>query len=550
MKRRHFLLAAGSLAGAGITLAPGAAGQVRKLAPAIAGTPVAAWAAKAEALVPVLGRTVQRPRRLVRAVADPAAVLRFRMEPEAGADALEERVWRKGDSFILDFEGHRTGYLSFRLGTRGREPDAPARLRLVFGEVPTDVAEPFYPYRGTLSSAWLPDEVINVDYLPRAVRIERRHAFRYVKVEVLDTSRGFGIVFEDVQAEAVTSSGVPLAPSPFPGLLGRIDDISIATLRDCMQTAFEDGPRRDRRLWVGDLRLQALANYATFRRNDLVKRCLYLFAAFPNRDGLVPACVFEQPRARYGGIHIEDYAVLFNAALADYVEATGDLETGRELWPVALRQLELIGARVGAGDLYADPGDVWIFIDWSTGLAREAAMQGVLIYGYRRTLALSTVLGREADTRGYGERIARLTLAARKAYWRPETSTVVSGPAQQVSWASAAWLVLAGVLAKEEGARALRNAMRMPDAAKPVTPYLYHHVVEALLEVGMGREARALLESYWGGMVEAGADTFWEVYDPADPLSSPYGDIHIDSYCHAWSCTPSWLLRRPDFPHR
>ena len=46
-----------------------------------------------------------------------------------------------------------------------------------------------------------------------------------------------------------------------------------------MQTSFEDGPRRDQRLWVGDLRLQALTNYVTYKANDLVKRCLYLFAA-------------------------------------------------------------------------------------------------------------------------------------------------------------------------------------------------------------------------------------------------------------------------------
>jgi alpha-L-rhamnosidase len=548
MKRREFLLATASLAGSGILPAADAFGQRRKLASAIAGTPVAAWAAKAEALKPVLTRTLQSPRRLVRAVADPALALRFRMEEEAPAAALQERVWHKGDSFILDFEGHRTGYLSFRLGTRGREPDAPARLRLVFGEVPTDVAEPLYPYSGTLSSAWLPDEIVNVDYLPRTVRMARRYAFRYVKVEVLDTSPGFGIVFEDVQAEAVSSSGPMPAPSPYAGLLGRIDDVAVATLRDCMQTAFEDGPRRDQRLWIGDLRLQALANYATFRRNELVKRCLYMFAAFPNRDGLVPACVYEQPQARYGGIHIEDYAVLFNVALADYVAATGDLATGRELWPVALRQLELVGARVNGAGLYADSGDAWIFIDWNAGLQRDAAMQGVLVYGYRRTLALARVLGRAADTRAYPARIARLSEAARKSYWDAAGGTVHSGPARQVSWASAAWLTLAQVLSKEEGAQALRTAMAMPDALKPVTPYLYHYVVEALLDAGLGLEARRLLESYWGAMVEAGADTFWEIFDPAKPLSSPYGDIHINSYCHAWSCTPSWLLRRPDFP--
>jgi hypothetical protein len=24
---------------------------------------------------------------------------------------------------------------------------------------------------------------------------------------------------------------------------------------------------------------------------------------------------------------------------------------------------------------------------------------------------------------------------------------------------------------------------------------------------------------------------------------SPYGDHHINSYCHAWSCTPSYFIR-------
>ena len=210
------------------------------------------------------------------------------------------------------------------------------RLRFTFGEVPTDVAEPFYPYKGELSEAWLPDELINVDYLPHAVRMPRRYAFRYVKIEVLDTSPEFRIRFEDLKAHAVTSArGTPAPLAKETPLMQRIDAVSIATLRDCMQTTFEDGPRRDRRLWVGDLRLQALTNYHTFRSNDVVRRCLYLFAALPRADGLVAACVFEKPAARYGGLHIVDYAALFNVTLFDYVEATGDLATGRDLWPVA-----------------------------------------------------------------------------------------------------------------------------------------------------------------------------------------------------------------------
>jgi hypothetical protein len=83
-------------------------------------------------------------------------------------------------------------------------------------------------------------------------------------------------------------------------------------------------------------------------------------------------------------------------------------------------------------------------------------------------------------------------------------------------------------------------------AVVPGGPYLYHYVVESMLKCGMKKEARDLIESYWGGMVKAGADTFWEVYDPSNPFLSPYGDARVNSYCHAWSCTPAYLLRQGD----
>jgi hypothetical protein len=58
--------------------------------------------------------------------------------------------------------------------------------------------------------------------------------------------------------------------------------------------------------------------------------------------------------------------------------------------------------------------------------------------------------------------------------------------------------------------------MAHTDAVKPGAPYLYHYVIEAMIQVGMKEEAKGLLINYWGDMVNKGADTFWEVYDPKD----------------------------------
>ncbi|MBC7891390.1 MAG: glycoside hydrolase, partial [Sphingobacteriaceae bacterium] len=140
--------------------------------------------------------------------------------------------------------------------------------------------------------------------------------------------------------------------------------------------------------------------------------------------------------------------------------------------------------------------------------------------------------------------IKRLTEAARKNLLDKTTGLFVSGPTRQISYASQAWMVLGDVATKAEGQRALKAVVTAKDAVRQGAPYLFHYYVEALLHCGLNAEAREALKTYWGGMVQKGADTFWEVYDPQDELLSPYKFYPVNSYCHAWSCTPVYFIRK------
>ena len=73
---------------------------------------------------------------------------------------------------------------------------------------------------------------------------------------------------------------------------------------------------------------------------------------------------------------------------------------------------------------------------------------------------------------------------------------------------------------------------------------MMHHYVEAAVLCGEKEHALKLLRDYWGEMVNEGADTFWELYNPLDPDESPYGGTIVNSYCHAWSCAPAYFLRK------
>jgi hypothetical protein len=506
--------------------------------------------AKAEALKPTLTETIQHPIALVRTIADPTLPLGWRIETDAPIEALATRTYKRGDSFIVDFGGHRTGHLSFHLTGVGRGVDAPVRLRLTFGEVVTDVAEPFHPFHGMLSESWLPEEIITIDFLPQPVHLPRRYAFRFVKFDIIDTSPNFSARFEDLQAHALTSAQgtMPPLPANYPADLQRIDAVAAATLRDCMQTVFEDGPRRDQRLWMGDARLQALASYATFPNLDLVRRCLYLFAAYTRADGLIAADVYEKPVTSHGNEFLPDYCLFFVAALNDYLQHTSDTALPRELWPTAKRQIEILSQYVQPNGVFLAPRNLWVFIDWHPSLERTAAMHAVFLFGLRQALDLSQRLGLASETAHYPVLIERLEAAALTNFYDAPSGLFLSGDNRQVSLASQAWMALAEVGTLPVRQLALTTALARQDAIRPVTPFLYHYIVEALLVSNLHPQALTLLRTYWGGMIQAGADTFWEAYAPETPRLAPYGDFHINSFCHAWSCTPSYLLRKYPLP--
>lgn len=501
--------------------------------------------AKAEKLKPSLWKWRREPQHLISFQPDTTTYFGIRPVAEHAAAKLPSMAWGKEGDFILDFGIHMVGSLSFKLDLQGQAMDAPCRLRLTFGESPLDVTMGMENVSTWISTAWLPDEILNIDVCPAEIELPRRYSFRYLRVEVIDTSPKFKVSFSNIVCTCLSAVGPDCEMQSVTydnPLLRDIDSVSIMTLRDCMHTVFEDGPRRDRRLWIGDLRLQALANYATFKDFDLVKRCIYLFAAVPRTDGSIPACVFETPRFIPSSDYIVDYDALFASVIFDYVAASGDVEAGLELWPTVQECVKRALSYIDPSTHTFDQDrrkDGWVFLDWQQDLHRSAGAHGLLIFVLKSVNKLASILGKDAP---WDDKINELSTAAYD-FLDQDRQVFISGPAQQVSYACAAWLVMSGAFPMEIAKPALLNTLAHPDAVKPLTPYLWHYVCEALALVGAVDECVKTLTDYWGGMIAAGADTFWEAYDPADPKASPYGDVRNNSFCHAWSCTPVYLLR-------
>ena len=371
---------------------------------------------KAEENRPEIFKTKAVPKRIAELVKDETKLNGWGVEEaELSPENLSSLGMKRDDSVILDFGEHCVGRFSVDISSVGSPMDAPLYMRVRFGEIPAELAGDSSSYEGWLSKSWIQEEYIHLDELPAKLSLPRRYSFRYVELKVLDTSPKWQAVFENPEVVKETSADYGnLKEISVEEELKKIYEVSVKTLAECMQDVFEDGPKRDRRLWIGDLRLQALANYVTFDNVELVKRCLYLFGAMNTTEGKIPANVFVKPASLPDDTFLFDYSLFFISVLYDYETAHPDIEFSKELFPVK-------------------------------GIA---------------------------------------------------------------------------------------------------TPYMYHHVTEALFEAGLQEEAIRLLKSYWGEMLRLGADTFWEAFEPENPDYSPYGNPIVSSYCHAWSCTPVYLIHK------
>lgn len=462
-------------------------------------------------------------------------------------ESLKEKKLKKDDTVILDFGTHYVGHVTLDLASAGSHQDAPAYIYLKFAERLDELSVDTDTYNGWISKGWIQEEYIHVDVLPAKLELPRRYAFRYLEIKVIDVSLKFSLVINGVTGKAVSAVSedqVEMIQTD-DEILRKIDEVSVRTLKNCMQLVFEDGPKRDRRMWLGDLRLQARANYKTFKNVDLVKRCLYLFGGLTFNEGKIPACLFLEPEIEPDDTYLFDYALLYGSVLLDYYRATKDKKTLEDLYPIAIRQIEIGLTYLNEDGIIPDhSGEFWCFVDWGEGLNTQAASLAILIYAMRYGIRLAEYMGDEKTIAWLDEKMKVLKKTAVERFWDEKQHLFVSGEERQVSWATQVWMILARVFDQEKNRELILHTIEVNPRIRMVTPYMYHHYIDALIRSGEEERALDEIKRYWGEMIRDGADTFWELYNPYNKYESPYGSVIINSFCHAWSCTPTYFLRK------
>ncbi len=445
---------------------------------------------------------------------------------------------KSGDRVILDFGEHCVGYISFTLDNDGlvKITDSPVKLRFSFGEFPLEIVTPPEEYKGGLGSGWLQDEERSVVFTPYKGSLERRYSFRYLEISRAD-SAGFPIKITSLTAECVSAVRIEDAKklNTDDKLLQRIYDMSVTTLKECEQDVFEDGPKRDRRLWIGDLKLQAMTDYKVFGNLDLIKRCIYLFASATGEHKMVAPCIFPDSPPYVDEWTFCDYSLFFISCLYDWYKNTGDTKLIKELFGVAYTQMEAVSEKFNkeTGGFSLNP-----FIDWCPKLDKHIAILGVYIYTLRQLKELCEIVNIPTDKTD--SEIKKASECLQKHFCKEKGLFVT--PSGQISYHSQVWAILSDVLTKEEAVKLIEKINDTKTTFTMRTPYMMHYYIEALYKSGLKTEALAFIKEYWGKIADAGFACCPEIFNPADEFESPYHAPEINSACHAWSCTPAYWI--------
>lgn len=319
----------------------------------------------------------------------------------------------------------------------------------------------------------------------------------------------------------------------------RIFDICKYTFHLNSREFLLDGIKRDRWCWSGDA-------YQSYMVND------YLFADRALNRRTITALYGKPPVLEHVN-RINDYSALLIIGTWEYYFTTGDAEFIKFIYPRARALYEFIVSRLDEDGLVVErPGD-WIFIDWSD-IDRSGPLcaEQILLWQTHKAMAELTKLAGKTDEEAelYNERASALQTLIFERFWDERKKAFIdsyTSGKRHVTRHANIFAILFDFVPPETQSTMIRSVLENDAITKITTPYFEFFELMAFCKLGKIEYAQKMINSYWGGMLNLGATTIWEQYDPNDSGIEHYGMYGAKfgkSLCHAWGSGPVYLLGR------
>lgn len=321
--------------------------------------------------------------------------------------------------------------------------------------------------------------------------------------------------------------------------LNRIYEVSKYTFELNTREFFIDGIKRDRWIWSGDAYQSYLMNYYLYFDNETVKRTTY---ALRGKDPVT------------GHINtIMDYTFFWFLGIYDYYLYTGDKNFIAQNYDRMKTLIDYVLARRNKDGLMEWMTGDWIFIDWAAGLSKkgEVSFEQLLFARSLETMALCANI---VDDKDAASQYNTLAVDMRKKlfsiYWNEQQQALVHSrvdgkQTEEVTRYANMFSIFFDYFTEAQKQQVKKSVLLNDNIQKITTPYMRFYELEALCAMGEQNYVLKEMKDYWGGMLNLGATSFWEEYNPSQSGAAHlamYGRKFGKSLCHAWGASPIYLL--------
>ena len=440
------------------------------------------------------------------------------------ADPVSQKRIR-GDHVFADFGRETFGFLKLK-GVKGK-----GRIRIVYGESePEALCEAFNgPDQWEYVAAEPGDEQ----------RLKVSRGWRYVHVIPESGVSVEGVAMDEELCPLQRVGSFRCSDER----LNRIWDVSARTMEITTRELYIEGAKRDRWTWSGDARQSYLMGYYLFGDSRLARDTL-----FYQRGGDPVVMHVNQ---------IMDYTFYWFLSVREYYMYTGDRVFLEQVYDRMVSLMDFAIGRLDAkGRPHDGPGD-WMFIDWASeelhNTGGVTSFEQMLFVESLEALAeVSETIGR-GDAAAYRARAAKLRAEIVPLFWSAEKGALMhllkddgTLDAQLTRYPNMFGLAW-GYFDAAQRESVLKNVIFNDSVMKIQTPYMRFYELEALCRLGLRSRVLDEVRAYWGGMLDEGATSFWELYNPdekGDAKYAMYDRPFGKSLCHAWGASPVYLFGR------